>query len=189
MNDTLYPFTRQYSSLWEFVVKDIATFTDLGNGLLVQYKFPFDLKMKGLSELMAELKMAKDAGAATSTISAIEDDINEILYSDRPDTLKEMRIKNMINPFRGYSEEDIRFIITMDNIPLENRTLWENFESVFQDLEAENQDPWLYDLAYDKIIELVKAKTQEYITKIKEEKPAPITQPFINQLKEPTIAN
>jgi len=187
MNDTLYPFTRQYSSLWEFTVKDIATFTDLGSGLLVQYKFPFDLKMKGLSDLMTELKLAKDASASTSTISAIEDDINEILYSDRPDTLKEMRIKNMINPFRGYSEEDIRFIITMDNIPLENRTLWENFESIFQDLEAENQNPWLYDLVYERIIELVKAKTQEYISKIKSEKPEPIQQPFLNNLSNPKV--
>jgi hypothetical protein len=46
MNDTLYPFTRQYSSIWEFTVRDIATFTDLSEGLEVQYKFPYDLKMK-----------------------------------------------------------------------------------------------------------------------------------------------
>ena len=176
MNDTLYPFARQYSSLWEFTVKDIATFTDLSQGLIVQHKFPNDFKMKGLSDLMTELKMAKDASASTSTISAIEDDINELLYSDRPDTLKEIRIKNEINPFRGYSEADIRFIISQGNVPKENRTLWENLESIFQDLEVENDDPWLYDLAYSKIVELVKAKTQEYMLIIEGEKPAqPVT--------------
>ena len=100
---------------------------------------PNDFKWKSLQELMADLKMAKDAGASTSTISAIEDDINEILYLDRPEILKEIRIKNLINPFRGYSESDIRFIISQGNVPLYNRTLWENFESIFQDLEAENQ--------------------------------------------------
>jgi DNA-binding XRE family transcriptional regulator len=168
MNDTLFPFTRQYASLWEFTVKDIATFTDLGNGLLVQYKFPFDLKMKGLSDLMTELKLAKDAGASTSTIAAIEDDINEILYSDRPDALKEMRIKNLINPFRGYSEADIRFIVAQNNIPIYNRTLWENFESIFQDLEQESQTQktWLFDLAYEEIVKRVRLKTAEYITLI-----------------------
>jgi DNA-binding XRE family transcriptional regulator len=134
--------------------------------------------MKGLSDLMTELKLAKDAGASTSTISAIEDDINEILYSDRPDTLKEMRIKNMINPFRGYSDADIRFIISYNNIPLYNRTLWENFESIFQDLEQENQDPWLFDLAYDRIVELVKLKTAEYMQTIKDETPEPVATPF-----------
>jgi hypothetical protein len=165
MNDTLYPFARTYSSIWEFVVKDIATFTDMEPSN-VEHKYPNDFKMKGLSELMVELKLAKDAGASTSTISAIEDDINEILYSDRPEALKEIKTKNLINPFRGYSEADIKFIISQNNVPLYNRTLWENFESIFQDLEAENQNPWLFDLAYDKIIDLVKVKTQKYIDNI-----------------------
>jgi hypothetical protein len=180
MNDTLYPFARHYSSVWEFTVKDIATFTDLNNGLEVQHKFPNDFKMKSLSELMSELKMAKDAGASTSTISAIEDDINEILYSDRPDELKEMRIKNEINPFRGYTEADIRFIISQNNIPLYNRTLWENFESIFQELEVENQNPWFFDLAYDRIVELVRMKTEQYIEKIKAETPEPVVPAFQN---------
>ena len=104
LNDTLYPFARNYSATWEFVVYDIATFTDLYEGLTLQHKFPNDFKFKSLTELMEELQMAKNAGASTSTIAAIEDDINEILYSDRPEALKEMRIKNQINPFRGYSE-------------------------------------------------------------------------------------
>lgn len=178
MNDTLYPFARNYSSTWEFVVKDIATFTDLEEGLVVQHKYPNDFKMKGLTELMEELRMAKDAGASTSTISAIEDDINEILYSDRPNELKEIRIKNEINPFRGYSETDIRFIISQNNVPLEKRTLWENFESIFQDLEVEHQDPWLFDMAYDKIVALVKEKTQQYMEQIKNETPEPVQPQF-----------
>lgn len=178
MNDTLYPFARHYSSVWEFTVKDIATFTDLSEGLEVQHKFPNDFKLKGLGELMTELKTAKNANASTSTISAIEDDINEILYSDRPDTLKEMRIKNLINPFRGYNDADIRFIISQGNIPLEKRTLWENFEAIFQDLEAEYQNPWFFDLAYNEILRLVKLKTQEYMKVIEAEKPEPVVSPF-----------
>ena len=173
MNDTLYPFARNYSALWEFIVRDIATFTDLDEGLMVQHKYPNDFKMKDISQLMADLKMAKDAGASTSTIAAIEDDINEILYSDRPEALKEMRIKNQINPFRGFSEADIRFIISQNNVPLYNRTLWENFESIFQDLEAVYRDPWLFDMEYTKILELVRAKTEEYVQKIKDETPEP----------------
>jgi hypothetical protein len=185
-NDALYLFAQHYSSVWEFVVKDIATFTDLG-GVIPQYLLPKDFKWKSLQELMSDLKMAKDAGASTSTISAIEDDINEILYLDRPEILKEIRIKNLINPFRGYSESDIRFIISQGNVPLYNRTLWENFESIFQDMEAENQDPWLFDLAYELILEKVKAKTEEYMANIsgeqqkKAEEEAKLYQPFGGQ--------
>lgn len=175
MNDTLYKFSRHYSHTWEFVVKDIAMFTDL-EGVMVQHLFPKDFKMKGLDELMNELKMAKDAGASTSTISAIEDDINEILYSDRPDELKEMKIKNEINPFRGYSEANIRFIISQGNVPKYNRTLWENFEAIFQDLELEY--PELFDFALEKINELVKVKTEEYMVLIESEEPEPEVQTF-----------
>jgi hypothetical protein len=182
MNDTLFPFTRHYSSMWEFEVWNIATYTDLNNGLTVQYKFPFDLKMKGLTELMTELKTAKDAGASTSTISAIEDDINEILYSDRPEELKEMRTKNEINPFRGVSGVDIRFIISQGNVPIQKRTLWENYESIWQDVEIQNPD--IFDFDIKKINTLIYAKTDEYIKNIageqdaKAAKDAAFYQPF-----------
>ena len=184
MNDTLYPFARHYSSVWQFVVTDIATFTDLGSGLEAQHKFPNDFKFKTLSDLMTELKQAKDAGASTSTISAIEDDINEILYSDRPGELKEIKVKNNINPFRGYSEANIRFIVSQGNTTLYNRTLWENIESIFQELERENENPWIYDMDENLIAEKVKVKTQEYIDRIAAEKEAQIpaeNQPFKNE--------
>jgi len=176
LNDTLYPFARNYSSIWEFVVRDIATFTDLEQGLELQHKFPNDFKFKTLSELMDELKKAKDAAASTSTIAAIEDDINEILYSDRPEALKQIRIKNQINPFRGYSEANIRFIISQGNVPKYQRALWENLEAIFSDLENETKGVWFYDLAYDLIVEKVKAKTQEYMGVIDTEKKAEIEQ-------------
>lgn len=186
MNDTLYPFTRNYSSIWMFTVKNIATYTDLINGLTVQHKFPFDLKMKTLLELMTELKAAKDAGASTSTISAIEDDINEILYSDRPDELKEMKIKNEINPFRGVSNIDVRFVISQGNVPALKRTLWENYESIWQDVEL--ADPNIFDYAITKINSIVYAKAQEYLNNITSEQDAQVekeaalyAQPTFNQ--------
>jgi hypothetical protein len=169
LNDTLYPFARQYSAIYEFVVRDIATFTDLSD-VTVQHKFPYDFKMKGLIELMQDLKMAKDANASPATIAAIEDDINEILYYDRPDELKRMKVKNAVNPFRGYSNENIRFIISQGNTTMYNRTLWENQEAIFQELELENQNPWFYDLSMELINVKVKEKTAEYIARIKGEK-------------------
>jgi hypothetical protein len=89
-----------------------------------------------------------------------------------------MRIKNEINPFRGVSSADIRFIISQNNVPLYNRTLWENFESIFQDLEIENQNPWLYDLNTIEINKKVKVKTEEYMKRIVAETPEPIAPAF-----------
>jgi hypothetical protein len=179
--DTLNPFAQHYSSVWEFVVKDIATFTDLNNGLIVQHIFPGDFKFKTLTTLMMDLKSAKDSGASTSTVAKIEDDINEKLYFDQPDKLKEIRIKNDLNPFRGYNEADIRFIISQGNTTIYARTLWENFEAIMQDLEAANENPWLYDLALPKIREKVREMTLEYIQQINSEKQAEQEQFIANE--------
>ena len=171
MNDTLFPFARNYSSLWEFVVTDIATFTDLSKGLTVHHKFPNDFKMKGVIELMNELKVAKDAGAATSTISAIEDDINEILYSDRPGDLKKIKIKSLMNPFRGYSEATVRLLISQGLTTEFNSVLWSNLESIFNELELETID--IYNMTLKLIRDKVKSKTEEYIVQMKSEVPEP----------------
>ena len=174
MNDTLYPFARNYSSLWEFVVTDIATFTDLSDGLSVHHKFPNDFKMKGIIELMGELKVAKDAGVASSTIAAIEDDINEILYSDRPGDLKRIKVKSLMNPFRGQPEATTRLLISQGLTTEFNAVLWSNLESIFNDLELETPD--IYEMAIKVIWEKVKLKTDEYIAQMKSEAPEPQNQ-------------
>jgi hypothetical protein len=179
MNDTLYPFARNYSSLWAFVVKDIATFTDIGENLTVNHKFPTDFKMKGLTILMTELKTAKDAGASTSTITAIEDDINEILYSDRPLEKKKIEIKSLVNPFRGYNEGTVRLIISQGLTTEANAVLYSNLESIFNDLELEI--PNLYDMNIKVIKDKVTVKTQEYIKQMKAEIPEEVQPPFNNQ--------
>ena len=176
MNDTLYPFARNYSSLWEFVVRDIATFTDLSEGLEVHHKFPNDFKFKSIIELMNELKTAKDAGASPATVAAIEDDINKILYADRPDDLKKIEIKSLINPFSGHSEANVRLIISQGKTTKYNETLWANEESIFNELELEV--PNLYQDNISKIIALVKAKVEEYMAQIEGEIPEEPVNPF-----------
>jgi hypothetical protein len=172
LNNTLYGFAQHYSAVWKFVVQDIATFTDLGEGLILNHQFPKDFKFKTVEQLFTDLKIAKDASAAPSTIDAIQADINKKLYADRPDDLKRMDIKNKFNPFGGYSEANVRFIIAQGDTTTYNKILWENFESIFQDLEFENVDPWLYDMADDMIRTKVIEKTNEYVKIIEGEKQA-----------------
>lgn len=170
INDTLRPFAQSLSTTWEFVVEDIATFVDMGDGIILQHQYPEDFKFKSQTELMLELKQAKDAGASTSTIAKIEDDINELLYADRPEELKVIRIKNDYNPFRGYSEENVRLLISQGLTTKYNAVLWANLESIFNELEIEEKQ-WIYDMAKEYISERVKAKTEEYIAKMDGAKP------------------
>lgn len=170
LNDTLYPFAQQYSAIWEYVVRDIATFTDLREGLILQHEFPKDFKLKSLGQLMEELKVAKDAEASPALIAGIEDDINAILYYNKPDELQKMYIKNIINPFRGYSDANIRFIISNKEAPRGSIVLYSNLESIFSELELEYMDPWIYDMEITRINDIVKEKVKEYMKRIDEEK-------------------
>ena len=170
MNDTLFPFLRKYSQLWMEIVEDIAVITELNNGLILEHKFPFDLKFKNIYDLMADLKIAKDSGASSATIAAIEDDINEILYADRPEELKEIRIKNQFNPFRGFSQERLMMAIGTGYTTKYNEVLYLNIENIFQQLEKEQIEPWIYDLGLVKIEGLVRVKVEEIIKSLDKEK-------------------
>ncbi len=176
MNDTLYSFCRRYSQIWQHCVYYIAVFTDnvkkteTGADIIIQHRFPNDLKLKSLSELMADLKAAYDSKASVSTISAIEDDINEILYSDRPDELKKIRIQQMFNPFKGYTSDDIRYFFASGLTTKFNQVLYSNYANIWLELEKVTK-PWLYDNSPEKIWDLVKGKVEEIQTNITKETP------------------
>ena len=124
-----------------------------------------------MSELMRELREAKDANASTSTIAKIEDDINEKLYADQPYDLKVIRIKNSFNPFRGYKEETINLLISQNLTTKYNATLYANLESIFNELEQEIPD--LYEMSYQVILAKVKEKVALYMEQMEGEKPKP----------------
>lgn len=176
MNDTLYSFCRRYSQIWSHNVYYIAIFTDNvttkdGNpDIIITHKFPNDLKLKSLNELMADLKSAYDSKASVSTISAIEDDINEILYSDRPEELKKIKVQQMFNPFKGYSPDDIRYFFASGLTTKFNQILYSNYANIWLDLEK-TVAPWIYDMEQSKIWDLVKKKVEEITQSIEAEKP------------------
>ena len=171
LNDTLNPFARSLSTMWEFVVRDIATYTDFAKDLFVEHSYPEDFKFKSMSELMRELREAKDANASTSTIAKIEDDINEKLYADQPYDLKVIRIKNSLNPFRGYKEETINLLISQNLTTKYNAVLYANLESIFNEIEQEV--PEIYEMNYAVILEKVKEKVALYMEQMEGEKPKP----------------
>jgi hypothetical protein len=171
LNDTLNPFARSLSTMWEFVVRDIATYTDFAKDLFVEHSYPEDFKFKSMSELIRELREAKDANASTSTIAKIEDDINDKLYADQPYDLKVIRIKNSLNPFRGYKEETINLLISQNLTTKYNAVLYANLESIFNEIEQEV--PEIYEMNYAVILEKVKEKVALYMEQMEGEKPKP----------------
>ena len=171
LNDTLRPFARSLSTLWKFVVADIATYTDNAKGIEIEHEYPEDFKFKSMTEMMRELQAAKDANASTSTIAKIEDDINDKLYADQPYDLKVIRIKNSFNPFRGYKEETINLLISQNLTTKYNAVLYANLESIFN--EIENEVPGIYEMNFQIILQKVKEKVEAYMLQMEGEKPKP----------------
>ena len=171
LNDTLRPFARSLSTLWKFVVADIATYTDNAKGIEIEHEYPEDFKFKSMTEMMRELQAAKDANASTSTIAKIEDDINDKQYADQPYDLKVIRIKNSFNPFRGYKEETINLLISQNLTTKYNAVLYANLESIFN--EIENEVPGIYEMNFQIILQKVKEKVEAYMLQMEGEKPKP----------------
>jgi len=171
LNDAVYPLSQCYERVWEFIVEMVAIFTDNSEGLIVSLEMPKDFKFKTLSERLADLQAARNAKASMTTISAIEDDLNEMEYADRPEELKKIRIKNSLNPFFGYSEEMVRVIVASKETTQYNSVLYSNLESIMSELEMEHQKPYLYDMTIEKINEYVKVKVAEYIAQMESKKP------------------
>jgi hypothetical protein len=115
---------------------------------------------------MPDLKTAYDSHASNATIAAIENDINEILYSDRPDELNKIRIQAKFNPFSGYGPDDIKYFMSSNMATEFNKILYANYSNIWGELERENENPWIYDMEENKIWELLKKKVDLMIQNI-----------------------
>lgn len=165
-NDAIYPFAKHLSNLYSVLAKSVAEIRDYSDAV-IYHLYPNDFKFKTLSMLMRELSTAKTAGASANTLAAIEADIQEIQFADRPNDLRRIRIRNEFNPFFGLSEESVRAIIATKQTTEYNAVLWSNLMPIFAELEmqydgSEKRD-WIYDLNKKKIKTLVDEKVNQYI--------------------------
>ncbi len=167
IDDTLFPYAQKYSNLWIFVVEMIASFREIDKGINIEHQFPKHFKVQSLSDLMDELKKAHDSGASSSIIASIENDINDILYSDRPEELNKINIKTYFNPFFGMSQENIRLTISSGKTTQCNAILYDNYEGIWNELEMENEE--LYQMTKPKIKGLLDKKIEKLILEINKE--------------------
>ena len=83
--DTLKPFADNYSEMWVFIMTCIASLRDMGGeDFKISHQFPNDFKMKSISQLLVDLKMANDSGAPSHVKKAITRDLIRKYYIDDP---------------------------------------------------------------------------------------------------------
>ena len=168
--DTLTPFAQQTSSVWEFLVTLTANFLDYGKGIIVKHAYPMDFKLKSQWELLMELKTTQESQAPGNIRQMITDDIMRNFLQD--DKIGWMRYESKMKhyPFNGKTEKEIETAFANNLVSEDVKILWANFELIFQELEAEQEqrDPsiWFYDLTFAKQTEYMNQKVVEYKTKI-----------------------
>ncbi len=175
--DALQPLSEHYSFGRTYIVKLIAIFKDLDNNkdnpLIVVHKFPRNFRFDSLSDLLDRLKIASDANASEAIIREINNEVAEQLYLDNPVALKEIRTRQLFNPFEGKTEDTIRFIISNGLATEYDKILWSENKSIISEAEDRSKDISFYDLKFSDQQKLIDTIVQEYIDEIKLDTPEP----------------
>jgi len=156
--DTLHPFADKYSDVWMFFVKLVALYRGHRN-VIVVHKFASDLKLKPMTQLLNELKLANESNAPSYVRETINEDIADIIYADDQDERSKLAIKSKHYPFSGKTDFEIQNIILNNLTPLDDRILYANFNRIFDEVEIEN--PRFYEMAYTRQKDLIQAKIEQ----------------------------
>lgn len=162
VQDTLFECAQMYSTVWKFIVRKIAIYTDNFEGVEIYHQFAKDLKLKSISQLMTEAKNAKDSGLSHHAIAAINNDILEAYYADDQDTLTKLKIKNRFQPFDGKSESEIQNILMGEDVLPYYKYLYIYFNAIFNEIDIVHGDAF-YLMPYSKQKEIVKTHVDELI--------------------------
>lgn len=171
--DTLYPFGEKVCEFYMKAVKFVATFLDLGNGIIVRRKYNKDFKFKTVEMLLLELKTANEAGTSSYIRQEINMNIAEQMYIDEPLKFIRFQVKNLFFPFKGKSESEINLILAASGLCTQrDKVLYANFDSIFEELEAESitsGSGWYYELPYEEQKTLLNEKLTAKILEIRAE--------------------
>jgi hypothetical protein len=158
--DKLTPFAHKVSELYRAGIRHIAEYLEVREGLTVDHKFPYDFKFETINDLLVMLQAAKDSGASFEVQDEIERRILEKQYANTPEMMRRISAKRKFIPFRGKSVEEIAIILSSRADDDPDKVLYEGFEQIFTEIEAESPDFYLFPYAVQKQIVLDKAEAK-----------------------------
>lgn len=138
--DSLWGDAVAYRKTWRFLVKTVASVTDLIEGLIWDYKFSRDFKMKTLNDLYFDLKLIADSKADEFVKDSIQNDIAQLMYAESELELKRFKTKKAFFPYSGKRLEEIMYIVTTVDRKDFHKVLWESYGWIFDDIELEEAD-------------------------------------------------
>lgn len=161
VQDTLYTCAIGYAETWQFLVEMTATFTDLGKDLEARLIFSKDFKLKGVTELVADLEAAKRSEAGPTVIHNIQEQIARLMYADAPELYRKWETQERFNPFSGMSEAAVSLALSDPAVPARYKVRYLMLGVLFSELEAEN--PNFYLMPADAQAKEIEAKVKAYM--------------------------
>ena len=178
--DTLHPFAISYARIWTFGTKAFAALTDMDKKLVANLTFGKDFKLKTLDSLILDLSTANNLNNAALK-AHLNDDIAEIIFSEKPLELQRYKLKEFYNPFKGKTEAEIKGLMASDFVALPQKVLHANAGYIFDQLEVEfskktgtGEQNNFYLLKREEQETAIYAKVNEIIEAIKGENPEPV---------------
>jgi hypothetical protein len=178
--DALQPLAAHYAKIRTLIVKLIAVYNTLDSGLHIVYKFPKNFRLEKLSDVIATIQEAKNAGVDNYVLQQLNEDAMELMYQDQPEKMTVIRVKQRFSPFAGMDQLSINQAISSGDIPEFDRVLYRNFNRIFNDLEeaypgtydekGEVKTANFYDMAFTRQKELIAEKVNALIETINTQK-------------------
>lgn len=172
--DTLHPFARRFAKIWVFGTTTFGKLADRGKDLVVNYTFGKDFKLKTLDSLIMDLSIANGLNNS-SLVQHLNDDIAEIIFSEKPIDLQRYKIKQFYNPFNGKTDNEIQILLAGNLVPIKEKILHANFSNILDELELEYAEKKknFYELKRPEQRKAIYDKVDNIIKLLAEENPTP----------------
>jgi hypothetical protein len=170
ISDALEPFAKAISKWWRMTHYISAKLLRMDKGIVIEHQYPRNLRIQSVSEMIDEIKVLKDSGADSIFLEAIQDEVAEKRFIDKPSLLKKYRVYREHKPFNGDTDISIQYKIANNLVTKRDSVLWANFIDIMEQVENDQSELGLVfiDLPKEKRIELIEAKLEEYLEKLNE---------------------
>ncbi len=195
--DPMSDYANKVADFWKKTVLMIAVILDY-NDCIAEEKYPKDFKLKSVTDLLNDLKIANDSGSPSFIVTEINRDIANQLYLDRPMEMLKYEVKQRLAPFSGKTPSQISLLLAQDDVLKRDKVLFNYYEQFLEELEEQSLKAetgfkellgddvlfaqltkakeakliWFYDLPFNLQKELLTAKAEEKLAEIVGETPS-----------------
>jgi hypothetical protein len=124
----LMPFAEQVAAGWEYGI--IVGLSYLAADGDAEMRYPADMKMMTINELLIQLGAAKTNGAPIEVIDGINTDLIQKQYRAMPDVAADVAALQSWKPWRDKTDAQVAAIIGQRSTADFQRRLWENFTEI-----------------------------------------------------------